>query len=58
MSWWESEEEWSFKPFPKLKKTICKYWILIKIKIGMTYVYKEYEGKMKIIQQQWLLSSA
>ena len=35
----------SLKP-SKLKATVCKYWTLIKI--------KEYEGKMKIVQQQWL----
>ena len=28
--------------------------ILIKIKIGMTYVCKDYEGKTKIVQEQWL----
>ena len=54
--WWESEEEcfWPFKPFSKLKTAICKYWTLIKIKIGMTCVCKAYEGKMKIVQEHWL----
>ena len=56
MCWWESQEEcfWSFKPFSKLKTTICKDWTLIKIKISMTCVCKEYEGKMKIVLEQWL----
>ena len=38
MVWWESEEEWPFKSFSKLKTTIFKYLTLVKIKIGMTYV--------------------
>ena len=33
---------------------ICRYWTLIKIKIGMTCVRKEYERKMKIVQKQWM----
>ena len=51
MGWWKFEEEWfpPFKPFNlELKRTIYKYWILIKIKISMTYVYKEYKSKMEI----------
>ena len=46
MGCWEPEDEcfWPFKSFPKLKTTICKHWTLIKIKIGMTCVCKEYEG--------------
>ena len=49
IGWWESEGEWiwSFQPFLKLKTTCCKYWTLIKIKISMTCVYKEYEVKIK-----------
>ena len=27
---------------------------MIKIKFSMTYVYKEYEGKIKMVQDQWL----
>ena len=27
---------------------------MIKIKISMTCVYKEYEGKIKMAQEQWL----
>ena len=45
---------WSFRLFSKLKATICKYWSLIKIKITMTFVFNEYEVKMKIAQEQWL----
>ena len=33
---------------------ICRYWTLIKIKISMTCVRKEYERKMKIVQKQWM----
>ena len=53
LDWWESEEEclWPFKNFSKLKTTICKYWILIKIKIRMSSVCKKYEGKTKIVQK-------
>ena len=53
LDWWESEEEclWPFKNFSKLKTTICKYWILIKIKIRMSSVSKKYEGKTKIVQK-------
>ena len=31
----------------KLKTTFCRYWTLIKIKINMTCVYKEYEVRIK-----------
>ena len=53
---WESEEEWfwPFEPFSKLEITLCKYWTLFKIKISMTCVYKEYEVKIKVVQEQWL----
>ena len=56
IGWWEPEEKWfwPFKPFPKLKTTFCKYWKLIKIKISMTCLYKEYEVKIKMVQEQWL----
>ena len=40
--------------FSKPKTTFCKYWTSIKIKISMTCVYKEYEIKIKMVQQQWL----
>ena len=42
IGWWEPKVEWFwlFEPFSKLKITFCKYWTLIKIKIGMTRVYK------------------
>ena len=39
---------------PKLKTTFCKYWTLIQIKISMTCVYKEYEGKINMVQERWL----
>ena len=54
--WWEPEEEWfwSFELFSKLKPTFCEYWALIKIKISMTCVYKEYEVKIKMVQE-WRL---
>ena len=56
MDWWESDEKcfWPFKPFSKLKATICKYWTLVKIKVDMTCACKEYEVKLKILQEQWL----
>ena len=37
-----------------LKTVFCKYWRLIKIKISMTYVYREYEVKIKMVQEHWL----
>ena len=40
--------------FLKLKTTFCRYWTLIKSKISMTCVHKEYEVKTKIVQEQWL----
>ena len=53
---WEPEEEWfwPFKLFSKAQKIFCKYWTLIKIKSSMTCEYKEYEGKIKMMQKQWL----
>ena len=56
VGWWEPEEEWfwPFKPFSKLKTTFCKYWTLIKIKISLACVYKEYEVKVKMVQEQWM----
>ena len=52
----EPEEEWfwPFEPFPKLKTAFCEYWTPIKIKISMTCVYKEYENKMEMVEEQWL----
>ena len=41
-------------PFPGLKTTFIKYWTSIKIKNNMTCVYKEYEGKTKMVEEQWL----
>ena len=40
--------------FSKLKATFCKYWTLIKIKINIICVHKEYEGKIEMVQEQWL----
>ena len=37
-----------------LKTTFYKYLTSFKIKIRMTFVYKEFEVKMKIAQEQWL----
>ena len=53
---WEPEVEliWSFESFSKLKTTFSKYCTSIKIKISMTCVYKEYEVKIKMVQEQWL----
>ena len=36
--------------------TFITHWFktLIKIKFSMTCVYKEYEGKIKMVQDQWL----
>ena len=42
---------WPFKPFSKLKTTFCKYWTRFKTKISMTCVYKEYEVKIKYINE-------
>ena len=41
--------------FLKLKATLRKYWTLIKIKIGMNCVYKEYKIKFKMLQIKFLL---
>ena len=40
--------------FSKLETAFCEYWISIKIKISMTCLYKEYEIKTKMAQEQWL----
>ena len=40
--------------FLKLKVALCEYWTLVKIKINMTCVYKEYEIKTEMVQEQWL----
>ena len=42
IGWWEFYKDWfwSLKPFSKLKATFCKYWTLMKIKIGMSCVYR------------------
>ena len=44
----------TIRTFSKRKATFCEHWTPIKIKISMTYVYKEYEVKIKMIQEQWL----
>ena len=41
-------------PFSKLKTTCCKYWTSIEIKINVACVYKEFEVKIKMVQEQWL----
>ena len=54
--WWSEHQEerfWPIEPFLKLKTTLCKYETSVKIKIGMTYVYKEYEVEIKMVQEQW-----
>ena len=38
----------------KLKTTFGEYYLLIKIKISMSCVYKGYAGKIKMVQEQWL----
>ena len=40
--------------FFKAKTSFCKYRTSIKIEISMTCVYKEYEVKIKMVQEQWL----
>ena len=40
--------------FLKLRTTLSKYWTSIKIKISMTWVYKEYKIKIQMVQEQWL----
>ena len=53
--WWKPEKWfWPFKPFSRPKATFCKYWTLIKIKIGLTCAYKVYEVKIKMVHVQWL----
>ena len=54
--WWEAEEKWfwPFKHFSKLKTAFCEYWTKIKIKISITSVYKDYEIKTKLVQEEWL----
>ena len=57
IGWWQSDKEWFWplNPFSKLKTT-CKYWTLIKIKISLTCVCKEYdEGKIKMVQELSIL---
>ena len=56
IGWSEAEEEWFwlFEPFFELKRTFCKYWASIEIKISITCVYKEYKVKFKMVQQHWL----
>ena len=54
--WQEPEEEWfwRFKIFSKLKTAFCEYWTIIKIKISMICVSKEYDIKTKMVQEEWL----
>ena len=56
IGWLEYDNEWFWplKPFSKLKTTFCKYWTFIKINISMTCIYEDYEGKIRIVQEQWL----
>ena len=55
VGWWGSEEWfWTFEPFSKLKAIICKYWKSIKMKVSMTCAWKEYEVKIKMVQEQKL----
>ena len=56
IGWLESHKVWFWplEPFSKVKATFCKYWTLIKIKISMICVYKEYEAKIIMMQEQWL----
>ena len=39
--------------FSKVSTTFCKYWTSIKIKVSMTYLYKECEVKI-MLQEEWL----
>ena len=50
------EKKWTiqYETFSKLKQALCEYWTLIKIKISMICVSKEYEIKTKMAQEQWL----
>ena len=38
-----------FETFSKLKTKFSKYWVSIKLKINMEWIYKEYEVKNKNI---------
>ena len=40
--------------FSRVKTTFCKYWTSIKIKITMTWVCKENEDKIKMVEEEWL----
>ena len=53
--WWKPEEEsfLQFEPSSKLKTAFCEYWTSIKIKLSITCVSKEYEIKIKMVQE-WL----
>ena len=44
----------TIRTFFKLKTAFCEYWASIKIKINMTCLYKEYEIKTKMEQEQWI----
>ena len=44
----------TIRTFSRPKTTFCKYWTFIKIKIGLTCVYNEYEVKIKKVKVQWL----
>ena len=54
--WWESDVEWfwQLEPFSSLKRTFCKYWTSIKIKIRIICVYNKYKVKVKTVKEQWL----
>ena len=41
-------------PFSKLTTTFHKYLTSIKIKISMTFMYKDHEVKIKMVQEHWL----
>ena len=40
--------------FLKVSNNINYYWASIKIKLRMTCVFKEYDIKIKMVQEQWL----
>ena len=42
----------TIRTFIKAKTIYCKYSTLIKIKLTMTCMYKEYEAKIKMVQEQ------
>ena len=44
---------WWFEPFSKLKAAFYEYWTLLKIKISMTCLTKEYEIKTKYWVITW-----